>query len=163
MHAKTDARSLPDDKGVDFIPADTEAARLIRGIDWAQTALGAPRTWSPSLRMMVPFTLANRFPQLLWWGPDYICIYNDGYIPVLGAKHPAAMGKPMREVWSEVWELLRPLIDTPFNGGPATWNDDIELEINRHGFLEETHFTIAYSAVPDDTAASGSDPRIADR
>jgi len=77
MHAKTDLRSLPD-PGVDFIPLETEAARLIRAIDWAQTPLGAPHTWSPSLRMMVPFTLANRFPQLLWWGPDYICIYNDG-------------------------------------------------------------------------------------
>ena len=79
--------------------------------------------------MMVPFVLANRFPQLLWWGPDYICIYNDAYVPVLGAKHPWAMGKPMRECWSEVWDVLRPLIDTPFNGGPATWIEDIELEV----------------------------------
>ncbi|HYM29597.1 MAG TPA: GAF domain-containing sensor histidine kinase, partial [Steroidobacteraceae bacterium] len=38
---------------------------------------------------------------------------------------------------------------------PATWMEDIQLEINRHGFLEETHFTIAYSAAPDETAATG--------
>ena len=54
-----------------------------------------------------------------------------------------------------IWHILQPLIDTPFNGGPATWNEDILLEINRHGFLEETHFTIAYSPVPDDTVPSG--------
>src|SRR5262249_37620907 len=46
-------------------------------------------------------------------------------------------------------------IDTPFQGGPATWMDDIALEINRHGFVEETHFTVAYSPVPDDTAPRG--------
>ena len=47
------------------------------------------------------------------------------------------------------------MIDTPFQGGPSTWSEDIELQINRAGFIEETHFTVAYSAVPDDTAPSG--------
>src|SRR6202020_758805 len=32
---------------------------------------------------------------------------------------------------------------------------DIPLEINRRGFLEETHFTIAYSPVPDESVPSG--------
>jgi hypothetical protein len=53
--------------------------------------------------------------------------------------------RPVSEVWNEIWHILRPLIETPFSGGPATWMEDIPLEINRSGFLEETHFTIAYS------------------
>jgi hypothetical protein len=65
------------------------------------------------------------------------------------------LGQPLQEVWSEIMDILRPLIDAPFNGGPATWVDDIPLEINRFGFVEETHFTIAYSPVPDDTAPRG--------
>jgi PAS domain S-box-containing protein len=104
---------------------------------------------------MVDFLLANRFPLLLWWGPKYVSIYNDAYRPILGAKHPQAIGQPFREVWPEIEHILTPLIDTPFNGGPATWMDDILLEINRHGYFEETHFTIAYSPVPDDTAPRG--------
>ena len=79
--------------------------------------------------MMVPFVLANRFPQLLWWGPDYIQIYNDAYAPVLGAKHPRAMGIATRDCWTEIWDVLRPLIDTPFNGGPATWIEDFDLDL----------------------------------
>ncbi len=140
---------------LDFIRDDTETGRLARSIDWSGTPLGAPETWSPSLRMMVPFVFASRFPQLLWWGPDYVCIYNDAYAPVLGAKHPRAMGQPMREVWSEVWDLLKPLIDTPFNGGPATWMEDLDLEVQRHGFVEEAHFTVAYSPAPDESAPRG--------
>ncbi|MGE6784483.1 response regulator [Ensifer adhaerens] len=132
-----------------------DMADLIKGFDWAQTALGPTETWSPTLRIMVPFLLVNRFPLLLWWGPNYVSIYNDAYAPVLGAKHPWALGKPVSECWSEIWHVLQPLIDEPFHGGPATWNDDIELEINRHGFLEETHFTIAYSPVPDEAAENG--------
>lgn len=105
--------------------------------------------------MMVSFLLANRFPLLLWWGPDYISIYNDAYRPILGTKHPRSMGQPVSECWSEIWHILKPLIDTPFYGGPATWMEDIELEINRHGYVEETHFTIAYSPVPDERAPRG--------
>ena len=62
-------------------------------------------------------------------------------------------------MWSEIWPILKPLIDTPFTGGPATWMEDLALHINRHGFFEETHFTVAYSPVPDDTAASKTDQR----
>ena len=132
-----------------------EMGSLIRSFDWSKTPIGPVEQWSPSLRMMVSFLLANRFPLLLWWGPRYISIYNDAYRPVLGTKHPWALGRPVSEVWSEIWSVLKPLIDTPFEGGPATWMEDIELHINRHGFLEESHFTIAYSPVPDDTAARG--------
>ena len=128
---------------------------LIRAFDWSQTSIGPAANWSPALRTMVRFLLANRFPLLLWWGADYISIYNDPYRPVLGKKHPWALGRPVRECWSEIWHILQPLIDTPFHGGPATWNEDIALEINRHGFVEETHFTIAYSPVPDETVPSG--------
>jgi PAS domain S-box-containing protein len=144
----------PNDKSID-VPSGGEMARRIRELDWAKTPLGHIDKWTPALRMMVRFVLSNRFPMLLWWGPQYVSIYNDPYCPILGAKHPWALGQPVSECWKEIWHILRPLIDTPFHGGPATWNDDIQLEINRHGFVEETHFTIAYSPVPDETFPGG--------
>src|SRR5262245_57377780 len=138
-----------------WLAHDGEMAELIRAFDWSKSAIGPLESWSPALRMMVSFLLANRFPLLLWWGPTFCSIYNDPYRPVLGAKHPWALGKPVSECWSEIWHVLKPLIETPFNGGPPTWMDDIQLEINRYGFLEETHFTVAYSPVPDETAPRG--------
>ena len=140
---------------LDVLSAAGEMGELVRTLDWSATPLGAPENWSPALRTVVRIVLANRFPQLLWWGPDYISIYNDAYRPILGRKHPWALGRPVRDCWSEIWDILQPLIDTPFKGGPPTWSEDIELQINRSGFIEETHFTVAYSAVPDDTAPGG--------
>ncbi len=128
---------------------------LIRAHDWASSLIGPPESWSPSLKMMLSFLLANRFPLLLWWGPRYVQLYNDPYRPVLGTKHPKSLGQPCSECWQEIWHVLQPLIDTPFQGGPATWLEDLELELDRHGFTEETHFTVAYSPVPDDTAPRG--------
>jgi len=133
----------------------SQMAVLMRSTDWSKTALGPVKSWSPTLRMMIQLLLANRFPQLLWWGPRFCCLYNDAYIPILGAKHPWAIGRPTEEVWREIWHILKPLIDTPYHGGPATWMEDIPLEINRSGFVEETHFTIAYSPVPDETVPGG--------
>lgn len=138
-----------------FLEWGGEMGRRIRGFDWSNTPIGAPETWPPALRTTVRILLANRFPMLLWWGPDYICIYNDAYVPILGRKHPGGLGHPVREVWSEIWDILKPLIDTPFNGGPPTWSEDIELQLNRSGFTEETHFMIAYSPVPDETTLGG--------
>ena len=139
----------------DFLAEGGEMAALVRAHDWSATPIGPVENWSPSLRMMAGLLLANRFPLLLWWGPQYISIYNDAYRPILGKKHPKSLAQPVSQCWSEIWHILKPLIDTPFNGGPATWMDDILLEVNRYGFVEETHFTIAYSPVPDEVAPRG--------
>jgi PAS domain S-box-containing protein len=127
----------------------------IRAFDWSKTPLGPIESWSPALRNAVRLMLANRLPMLLWWGPHYISIYNDPYCPVLGNKHPWGLGLPVRECWREIWHVLKPLIDTPFHGGPATWNEDILLVIDRYGFNEETHWLIAYSPVPDESVPGG--------
>ncbi len=139
----------------DFLAGGGEMGALMRSLDWSKTPLGPAASWPPALRMMVRVLLANRFPLLLWWGPEYAQLYNDAYRPILGTKHPQSMGQPASACWPEIWHIIGPLIDTPFHGGSATWMDDIQLEINRHGFVEETHFTIAYSPVPDETAPRG--------
>ena len=132
-----------------------EMGARIRSFDWTQTPIGPVAGWSPALRSTVKIMLANRFPLLLWWGPQYVSIYNDAYTPILGNKHPHALGQPVRECWSEIWHILQPLIDTPFYGGPATWIEDLMMEVNRYGFIEEGHWTVAYSPVPDDTVETG--------
>ncbi|HEX2486695.1 MAG TPA: hybrid sensor histidine kinase/response regulator, partial [Myxococcota bacterium] len=132
-----------------IFPGESEMAHRLRAVDWSKTPLGPVSDWSPTQRTMVSFLLASRFPMLLWWGPEYVQLYNDAYIPVPGAKHPRSAGQRASECWPEIWEVIGPLIDVPFRGGPATWMDDLELEVHRHGFTEETHFTVAYSPVPD--------------
>jgi signal transduction histidine kinase len=128
---------------------------LIYSLDWSKTSIGPRDSWSPTLNTLVKLVLTNRFPLLLWWGPKFLQIYNDPYRPVLGTKHPESLGQPASECWPEIWSIIGPLIETPFQGGPATWVEDLELEINVHGFTEESHFSVAYSPVPDEMAAGG--------
>ena len=98
-----------------------------------------------------PYCCRTAFPLILWWGPKFVQFYNDTYIPIPGGKHPKALGQPASECWAEIWHIIGPMIEAPFSGQPATVSDDLFLMINRKGFIEETHFKVAYSPVPDDT------------
>ena len=128
---------------------------LMRSLDWSKTPLGPVESWSPALQTMVRMLLVNRFPILLWWGPQYVQLYNDAYRPILGPSTRGRWASRSSECWPEIWHVIGPLIDTPFHGGPATWMEDIFLDMNRYGFIEETHFTIAYSPVPDESVPRG--------
>src|SRR5215468_5689082 len=128
-----------------------EAGALARSIDWSQTAIGPVERWSQALRSTVALILHNHSGLLLWWGPEFIQIYNDAYRPVLADKHPRAMGQPVSECWSEIWHIIGPMIEAPFRGGPASVSNDLLLPVRRKSFVEETHFRVAYSPVPDET------------
>ncbi len=139
----------------DCLASGGEMGALMRSMDWSKTPIGPVESWSPSLQMMVRFLLANRLPLLLWWGPRLCQLYNDQFSVSLGEKHPKSMGQPASECWPEIWSIIGPLIETSFRGGSATWIEDLALELRRHGFNDEAHFTVAHSPVPDDTVPSG--------
>jgi hypothetical protein len=73
---------------------------LIRSMDWSKTSLGPIDSWPQSLRTTASLCLGSNFPMCLAWGPNYIQIYNDGYWPICGGKHPQSMGKDFRECWA---------------------------------------------------------------
>jgi hypothetical protein len=37
--------------------------------------------------------LASPQPMFMAWGPARTWLYNDAFIPILAAKHPAALGR----------------------------------------------------------------------
>jgi signal transduction histidine kinase/PAS domain-containing protein len=124
---------------------------LMRSMDWSKTPLGPVELWSPALQIMVRVLLANRLPMVIWWGPQFCQLYNDAFSSAFAAKLPGSMGQPASECWAGIWHTLRPLIEKSFRAGEAALTDDLSLEMNRRGFTEETHWTIAYSPIPDDT------------
>jgi PAS domain S-box-containing protein len=130
---------------------------LIRAKDWSRTRLGDADRWPPSLALAVDLMLASGFPMAVRWGSDFVMIYNDGYRPILGDKHPWALGLPFREVWPEVQTELAPLHESILSGErSAFFAEDFLLKIQRHGSQwEDAHFTISYSPIPDASAPSG--------
>ncbi|WP_406695683.1 ATP-binding protein [Singulisphaera sp. Ch08] len=146
---------MQQDVILDDLSGCGEMGSLLRSFDWSKTPIGGVETWSPTLSQTVLRLLANRCPRILWWGPHYVQIYNDAMRLILGARHPKSVGQPAAECWSEHWEVLGPLIDTPFQGGPATWCEDIGLAFEHPGVGEKAPVTIACRPVPDEDAPGG--------
>jgi PAS domain S-box-containing protein len=134
----------------DIFPGASELSQLMRAHDWASTSLGPPDTWPEGLKVPLRMMLTSRFEMWLGWGPDLAFFYNDAYIPTLGAKHPAALGKPMREVWREVMADVEDRIRSVMVDSNATWDKALLLLLNRNGYPEETYHTFSYSPLRGD-------------
>ncbi|GAA3630849.1 SpoIIE family protein phosphatase [Streptomyces chitinivorans] len=132
-----------------LFPGNGEMAERMRALDWAGTPMGDPAGWPASLRAACRICLTSRFPMILWWGEDLRFLYNDAYLPLLGDKHPG-LGKPGRQVWGEIWDVIGPMLRSVMETGRATWSEDLLLRMERHGYLEESYWTYSYSPLHDD-------------
>jgi len=131
-----------------------EMGNLVRSMDWTETALGPIESWPQSLRTTVSLCLSSHFPISLAWGPEHIQIYNDGYWPICGAKHPNSMGQAFDKCWASAW----PAVGEPFEralAGETTYIENQPMFLDRNGYLEETFFTFSYSPLRDESGGVG--------
>src|SRR5690349_25140060 len=103
MSTNTQLSTVTPASASDVVVGGGEMGSLIRGLDWANTPLGPIERWPQSLRSALSILLPSKAQIALCWGEDLIVLYNDAYRPVFGAKHPNALGKPIREAWDELW------------------------------------------------------------
>ena len=128
----------------------------MRAHDWSRTPLGAPETWPQSLRTVVRLMLNTGHPMYIFWGPEGLCFYNDAYRPSIGAeRHPGSLGRPVREVWEEIWPIIGPQVDQVMSGGGATWHENALVPITRDGVREDVYWTYSYSPIDDEGSALG--------
>ena len=118
----------------------------MRDFDWSRSPLGSPALWPQPLKTLVNLMLMATQPMFIAWGREQVFLYNDPYRDVLADKHPAALGRPFLEVWSEIRHDISPLVDRVFSGDPVHM-DDISLIMWRRGWPEETHFAFSYTPV----------------
>ncbi len=138
-----------------FPAGDGELARHMRARDWSSSPLGPPATWPQSLRTTVGLLLPAGAQIVLFWGADYVALYNDAYAPTIGDKHPRALGRPAAENWAELWEDLEPLLRSVRETGATFQAKDRPFYIERHGYGETVYFDISYSPVPDEAGGVG--------
>jgi PAS domain S-box-containing protein len=145
-----------DDAALAFLAGGGVMGELTRAFDWSQTPVGPAAQWPQSLKTIVRTMLDSRYAMWLGWGPDLTFFYNDAYAEMtLGPKHPWALGKPARVVWSEIWADIGPRALSVLGTGKATWDEGLLLFLERRGFKEETYHTFSYSPVPDDSGGIG--------
>jgi PAS domain S-box-containing protein len=144
-----------NEKFAKMLTGDGEMSDRIRRFDWKKTPLGAIENWQQSLVTAVNLVLNSRFSMFVWWGEELTYLYNDAYQPTLGVRHPAALGKSAREVWAEIWDVIGPQAEDVIEKGESSWNEELLLFLERHGFPEETYHTFSYSPITDDFGKIG--------
>jgi hypothetical protein len=122
-------------------------AARVAAHDWAATPLGARERWSPSLKLIVATIMASQFPLAVRWGAEFVLIYNDGYAPILGEKHPTALGLSFSATWPEVESQLLPLHEEILSGRRSDYfAEDYQLRVNRQGSAFEDIFLTSATA-----------------
>jgi signal transduction histidine kinase len=99
--------------------------------------------------------LMARSPLAVFWGPELAMIYNDASIPLLGDKHPSAIGQPASSSLAELWPTIGGALEGVLRHGEASWAEDQLLMLERHGYVEETYFTLSFSPIRDETGSIG--------
>lgn len=120
----------------------------MRAHDWSTSSLGEPTSWPQPLKTLVSLMLNSRMPVFLAWGPDLCALYNDAYTDFLGEKHPACLGRPFAEVWSELWVDVEPFVSQALSGEPVYF-ENAPFTLRRKGQDEQTCFSFSYSPVHD--------------
>ncbi|WP_224367667.1 ATP-binding protein [Hyalangium versicolor] len=124
--------------------------RRIRDFDWSRTSLGPRERWPGELRTTVQICLSSKHPIVLYWGEDFLLLYNDAWRPLIGNKHPEALGTRAGIVWAEIREVFGKMLERVHSTGEATWSDDQLMLLNRYGFTEECYFSYSLSPVTDE-------------
>ncbi|MEH3158847.1 MAG: PAS domain-containing protein [Sphingomonas taxi] len=146
----------PDRQFAERLSASGDVGAMIARLDRSAGPLGPVAEWPVSLRNAVSLMVGAQAEIVLFWGADYVALYNDAYAPTIGDKHPAALGRPAREYWSELWHDLEPLLRGVRETGRTFAAKDRPFYIERHGGAGETvYFDVSYSAVPDDDGSVG--------
>jgi len=128
----------------------------MRAKDWAATPLGPVATWPSLLQSTIRLILTSSHPMFLWWGPQLIQFYNDGYSRTMGPeRHPSALGMPGRACWEEIWPIIGPQIEMVMAGQGATWNEEQLVPVTRHGKREDVWWTYGYSPIEDGDGVQG--------
>ncbi len=126
------------------LEGDGAVRALMRNHDWTRSPLGDPDTWPDPLRTAAAMVLDSAFPMFIAWGSGLGLLYNDAYAQMLGDKHPASLGRPFQQVWSEIWPDIAPIIDRALSG-KSSYHEDLPLVVLRGKYPEQGYFTFSYS------------------
>lgn len=131
----------------DFLQGEGEMCQRIREHRWEGTPMGTPDRWPAALVSTLSICLTARFPIAIYWGTEGFLFYNDAWRPILGDKHPWALGQPALQVWPEIWEAINPLFETVRNTARGTWRGDELLPMKRFGYTEECYFDYTFNPI----------------
>jgi PAS domain S-box-containing protein len=120
---------------------------------WETTVFGPLESWPDELKMSLNLCLGTSMPTAIYWGKDLRLLYNDAWAPIAGEKHPWALGRPAREVWADIWDVIQPQLHAVLETGTGFSVKDQMLPMQRGGRIQQTHWDYSFTPIHDATGA----------
>ena len=98
--------------------------------------------------------LNTRYPMCIYWGPEYVMLYNDAFRAIMGEKHPWGLGRPAREVGQENFGGVETRFAKVYNENEAIWSEDELFPYREGGRLKERYFNYTLSPIPGEGGAT---------
>ena len=121
----------------------------IRAFDWSRTPLGPIESWPTELRIVLSIAEHSSFPAAIYWGPELRLLYNDAWAFIPGERHPAALGQPAKDVWSDIWAVVGPQFEEVMTTGEGITALEQMLPIVRDGVEQETYWNYSFTPITD--------------
>ncbi|KAI9742385.1 MAG: hypothetical protein M1818_003918 [Claussenomyces sp. TS43310] len=138
------------DTWTDDLPS-TDHVRSFTSKDWSASRLGSLKQWPAALRLHAFTVFADSRPSCIIWGPERVVIYNEAFRPLAGRAYSNVMGAVCEEGFPEIWEHIKGFFIVAETTGVAADVKNLELFVERNGFLEETYFLASFNPLRGDS------------
>ena len=139
----------------EWLDGGGEMGELIRARDWTETSLGPMEDWPQSLKTALSMLLAIDRPAALAWGPELFLFNNDAWLRLFGPDIRSSLLAPLAAQPSGIWSALRPGCEQIMAGSAPKRCESRLISIERHGRVEDVHWTYSQSAIADAGTANG--------
>ena len=125
-----------------------------RDFNWSNTPLGDMSTWSPALRSSLLHILWSAFPNMVLWGDDFVQLYNEPYLDLVGDVRAAGLGASARDALASDWHIHGPICARVMAGETVSC-EDTKFTVTRAGRPETLNLTLSYAPILDEGAKVG--------
>lgn len=129
-----------------FYSKESKLRELILSKNWNDTPLKNAESWPVELSTMLSMVMANPMAMCIFWGSDFIQIFNDSYAEVLGASnYIKALGASAKDTFGDKWQEISSVFERVMSGESAELSGS--FLIAKNGVLEEKFYDFTYSPI----------------
>jgi PAS domain S-box-containing protein len=129
-----------------------EVGKLILSKDWSGSSVGEIQNWSKNLSSMVRLCLDAPFAASIWWGDEFLHVYNDAFYNLFNLRGAeVSLGTSAREnarLWNALGESLESVREEGVGSSVRS-----RIKIDRAGKAEEREFIFDHTPIVESSGA----------
>ncbi|MFC5625071.1 PAS domain S-box protein [Algoriphagus winogradskyi] len=131
-----------------FFSKNNTLGEHYKNIDWKASPLGDVAEWPVSLLTTISMIMEHPLPMCIFWGDDFVKLYNDNYAEILGdTSHASLLGKSAKESDREKWAKRSGIFNKVMEGNSVQLADS--MIATSGGVVSNKFYDFNYSPIRD--------------